>query len=134
MNTLTIDSRVSLSLDHVLDLLASSLDCLSLDLLASSLDCLRLGYVSLALVPALVLAPDDIGVPYPTGVDSAGLAILSNCWNTPRRYARAVRLSEHSDCDRTPEHSFRFSIMIVDRRPSLAALIVLRGGIDLLLK
>jgi hypothetical protein len=29
---------------------------------------------------AFLLSPDDIGVPYPTGVDIAGLASLSDCW------------------------------------------------------
>jgi hypothetical protein len=67
------------------------------DLLASSLDCLRLGYVSLTLVPALVLAPDDIGVRYPTDVDNVGLAILATFGFKPLRNARAVRFSEHSD-------------------------------------
>jgi hypothetical protein len=27
-----------------------------------------------------VLAPDDIGLPYPTGVDNAGLASLDDFW------------------------------------------------------
>jgi hypothetical protein len=55
---------------------------LFLTLLASSLDCLTIGVcilntliLPLALAPvlALALAPDDIGVPYPTSVDNAGL-------------------------------------------------------------
>jgi hypothetical protein len=37
-----------------------------------------------------MLAPDDNGVPYPSGVDNAGLASLSDC-------ATTVRLSIHSD-------------------------------------
>jgi hypothetical protein len=57
-----------------------------------------MGDVSLPFVPARVLAPDDIGLPYLTGVDNAGLSSHSDTWvSLIVRYARAVRLSEHSD-------------------------------------
>jgi hypothetical protein len=35
--------------------------------------------------------------PYPTGVDNAGLASLTDFNDGPRRYARTARVSGHSD-------------------------------------
>jgi hypothetical protein len=36
-----------------------------------------MGDVSLPFIPARVLAPDDIGLPYLTGVDNAGLSLVA---------------------------------------------------------
>jgi hypothetical protein len=71
---------------------------LFLTLLASSLDCLTIGVCILnTLVLALVLAPDDIGVPYPASVDNAGLGREPQRLLVMRRANTPVPLA--SPCD-----------------------------------